>query len=120
MILIMRQQKSLAGKFILFVMTHNPHPLCKILSRKIRELSLKRWGVVDYPWAYNPCRTFWVGEAVVLAGVCHLWNHVKKGVVPRLPTSLNDIQNLALWLRSVGYVDKQEVGYKTNTPQNIA
>jgi hypothetical protein len=46
------QVNCLAAKFVLWTVSDREDELKAILSRRIRELSLRKWGVHNYLWVY--------------------------------------------------------------------
>lgn len=70
--------KKLGGKFILWAISTSEHPLQILLCASSRQISFKKWGVVDFSWIFDNCHIVPIEVSLVWKNLCIAWNKFKQ------------------------------------------
>lgn len=69
---VKKQYYALSGKFMLWLMSHEPHPLGLILQAHIFEVSHGRWGSRDLSWIFSKCGALQLTGSAPWLNICKL------------------------------------------------
>lgn len=96
-ILIVEQYRSMVGNLMLWVLRQDPHPLRNILSSHLCELSMRRWGFLDYTWVVTKG-----GKGISMGSgawknCCAAWAYIKSFINRRKARNDFEWRLLPLW-----------------------
>lgn len=115
----LQQMRALTSKAIIWTMEPGEQKLKQILRAKIRELSFKRWGLLDYSSAFSQCNTLPSDESEVWLNMCKSWNVIKKATVPMSPANTQERDRIPIWNPHVGDIRRTGLGGCSPTQQRL-
>lgn len=100
----MQQVIAIAGKLLIWTISHGSHPLQKILQWKIRILSEQAHGIPDYSWVFTTIQSLPTAESSAPTNVFDAWNTLKTNLRPEDANNLQEWLSLPHWNPHSGHL----------------